>query len=61
MRLTCALCQPVQREVTRTGYPATGRARVWTVPLDQGISGPGGPLMTPLAERRTSPIPGDPR
>jgi hypothetical protein len=60
VRLTCALCQP-EREVTRTGYPAHGRARVWTVPLDQGNSGPGGPLMTPLAEQRTSPIPRDRR
>jgi hypothetical protein len=48
-RLTCALCQPVAREVVRTGYPAHGRARVYlgTDPT---------PLMTPLAEQRTARI-----
>lgn len=44
-RLTCALCQPVLREIIRTGYPAHGRASVYDgFALGPGNSGPGGPL-----------------
>ncbi|TML33351.1 MAG: hypothetical protein E6G35_00595 [Actinobacteria bacterium] len=44
-RLTCARCQPVLREITRTGYPVVGRVPAGLIiPLRDGNSGPGGPL-----------------
>ncbi len=46
--LTCAspVCEPVAREVARSGYRVVGRAPV-PVPTDPR------PLMPPLADRRT--------
>ena len=44
-RLTCAQCQPVLREITRSGYPVVGRVPAGLiVPLRDGNSGPGGPF-----------------